>query len=134
MEIRRDHLAAEFATFERQGNGVVIGAPGVGKTHLLANHFRAAVAANRPAFLLPLDKHSVRNDLELQTELQLDRDLIDTLNAEARATTDEPGFARHRFVRRSPIRGGSEVGQNPHSTRRKRSADALANHRDRADV
>lgn len=91
MEIRRDRLAAEFATFERQGNGVVIGAPGVGKTHLLANHFRSAIRANRPAFLLALDKHSVHNDLELQTELQLDRDLIETLNAEPRATTDEPG-------------------------------------------
>src|SRR5262245_60872738 len=92
MEIQRDHLAAEFATFERHGNGVVIGAPGVGKTHLLANRFRAAVAANRPAFLLALDKHSVRNDLELQTELRLDRDLIEALNDEARATVAEPGL------------------------------------------
>jgi hypothetical protein len=92
MEIGRDRLAAEFATFERQGNGVVIGAPGVGKTHLLANHFRAAVAANRPAFLLALDKHSVRNDVELQAELRLDRDLIDVLNDEARATVAEPGL------------------------------------------
>src|SRR5215203_2263158 len=92
MEIQRDHLAAEFVTFERQGNGVVIGAPGVGKTHLLANHFRAAVAANRPAFLLALDKHSVRNDLELQTELRLDGDLVETLAAEVRATVTSPGL------------------------------------------
>src|SRR4051812_47938851 len=92
MEILRPRLAAEFAVFERQGNGVVIGAPGVGKTHLLAAHFRAAVAANRAAFLLALDKHSVRNDMEVQTELQLDGDLVEALAAEVRATVASPGL------------------------------------------
>lgn len=92
MDIRRDRLAAEFAAFEGAGNGVVIGAPGVGKTHLLADQFRAALRANRPAFLLALDKHSVRNDQELQTELRLDHDLIDTLGTEARATAAAPGL------------------------------------------
>ena len=92
MEIRRDRLATEFAEFERDGNGVVIGAPGVGKTHLLRSHFRAASAANRPAFLLALDKHSVRNDRELQTEFQLERDFIETLADEDHATPTEPGL------------------------------------------
>src|SRR5881296_763489 len=92
MEIRRDHLMAEFATFERQGNGVVIGAPGIGKTYILVSRFRKAREENRPAFLLQLDKHSVRNDLELQAELGLNHDLIETLSAEDRATTTEPGL------------------------------------------
>src|SRR5262245_10654048 len=92
MEIPRDRLAAEFATFERQGNGVVIGAPGVGKTRLLTDHYRRAVAGKRPAFLLALDKHSVQNSLELQTEFGLDGDLIEVLNADGRATTAEPGL------------------------------------------
>ncbi|MBI2221018.1 MAG: ATP-binding protein, partial [Acidobacteria bacterium] len=92
MEIRRDRLATEFAKFERQGNGVVLGAPGVGKTHLLVTHFRAAHADHRPAYLLSLDKHSVHNDLELQTELGLDRDLIDTLRDDVRATPAAPGL------------------------------------------
>src|SRR5205809_405218 len=92
MEIRRDRLAAEFAMFERQGNGVVIGAPGIGKTHLLTSYFRIAVTQNRAAFLLRLDKHSVHNDHELQAELGLDRDLIEILSAEGRATAAEPGL------------------------------------------
>jgi hypothetical protein len=92
MEIRRDRLVAEFATFERQGNGVVIGPPGIGKTHLFVEHFRAAIAGNRPVFLLPLDKHAVHNDHELQTELGLDQDLIEILEADNRATTTEPGL------------------------------------------
>lgn len=92
MEIRRERLAAALATFERQGNGVVIGAPGAGKTHLLVEHFRAAIAGNRPSFLLQLDKHSVRNDVELEGELGLDRDLIETLAADDRATAAAPGL------------------------------------------
>lgn len=92
MEIRRDNLAVEFAEFERDGNGVVIGAPGVGKTYLLRSYFRAASATNRPAFLLALDKHSVRNELELRTEFQLERDLVETLGADERATPAGPGL------------------------------------------
>ena len=92
MEIRRDRLAAAFAEFEREGNGVVIGAPGVGKTHLLGSYCRTAVAENRRACLLALDKHSVRNDLELQTELQLERDLITTLADDGHATPTRPGL------------------------------------------
>jgi hypothetical protein len=92
MEIRRDRLAAEFAAFERQGDGVVIGAPGVGKTHLLAQHFRSAHAGNRPASLLALDKHSVRNDVELRAELGLEADFVETLAADARATVASPGL------------------------------------------
>ena len=92
MEIRRDRVATEFAEFEGNGNGVVIGAPGVGKTHLLAGHFRAADAANRPAFLLALDRHSVRNDQEFRAEFQLEHDLVDTLAADDRATPPAPGL------------------------------------------
>ena len=92
MEIQRDRLVTEFAEFERDGNGVVIGAPGVGKTHLLGSYFRVAHAAHRPAFLLALDKHSVRNDRELQTEFQLERDFLETLAADDRATPTEPGL------------------------------------------
>ena len=92
MEIRRDRLATEFAEFEGKGNGVVVGAPGVGKTYLLANHFRAVVNANRPAFLLALDRHSVRNDQELQAAFDLEHDLLETLATEDHATPAAPGL------------------------------------------
>ncbi len=92
MEIRRDRLVTAFAEFERDGNGVVIGAPGVGKTHLLESYFRVAHAANRPAFLLALDKHSVRNDRELHAEFQLERDFLETLADDDRTTPTEPGL------------------------------------------
>ena len=92
MDIRRDHLEAEFAKFERDGNGVVIGAPGVGKTHLLRSCFRAAIATKRPACLLELDKHSFRNDLELQNELRLEGDFVEMLAEEERATETGPGL------------------------------------------
>ena len=92
MDIRRDRLATEFATFEHEGNGVLIGAPGVGKTHLLRTYCRAARVANRPITVLALDKHSVRNDRELQVELQLERDLVETLARDRRATLTDPGL------------------------------------------
>ena len=92
MKIRRDRLATEFAEFERKGNGVVIGAPGVGKTYHLQSHFRIADAANRPAVLLALDKHSVRNDRELRAEFQLERDFLETLADDDRATPAQPGL------------------------------------------
>ena len=92
MEIRRDRLETEFTEFESQGNGVVIGAPGVGKTYLLATHLRATEAVDRPAFLLALDRHLVRNDQELQAEFDLEHDLVDTLAADDRVTAAAPGL------------------------------------------
>ena len=92
MEIQRDGLMNEFKAFEREGDGVLIGAPGVGKTHLLRTYCRAAHTTNRPIVPLALDKHSIRNDRELQTELELERDLVDTLASDDRATPYSPGL------------------------------------------
>ena len=92
MDIPRRDLAVQFERFEHQGGGVLIGAPGIGKTHLLAHQFRAAIAQGRPAYLLALDKHSATNDPELRTELQIDRDLVDLLDAHQRATATRPGL------------------------------------------
>ena len=92
MKIIRKRLAAAFATFEGHGHGVVIGAPGVGKTHLLVEHFRAAKTAGRSVVLLQLDKHSVHTDRELQDELGLDRGLVDILHATVEATASNPGL------------------------------------------
>ena len=92
MDIPRRDLAVQFEGFEHQGGGVLIGAPGIGKTHLLAHQFRAAIAQSRPAYLLALDKHSATSDSDLRTELQIDCDLVELLDADQRATATRPGL------------------------------------------
>ncbi len=92
MEIQRDRLMNEFEAFERRGDGILIGAPGVGKTHLLRQYCRAAHTANRPIVPLALDKHSIRNDRELQIALGLEQDLVETLADDDRATLGCPGL------------------------------------------
>ncbi len=92
MKIERPALVAEFSAFEREGNGVVIGAPGVGKSHLLALHFRSAVQRGRRGLLLQLDRYPIRNDLELRTSFGLDRDLLDILRDDEGASASSPGL------------------------------------------
>jgi len=92
MEIRRPALAAAFAAFEARGSGVVIGLPGVGKSHLLTHYAQDADRAGRRSCLLALDKHHVRNDAELQVEFGMDGDLIHEMELDQAATEQRPGL------------------------------------------
>lgn len=76
MEIKRYELDSAFQTFALAGSGIVIGPPGVGKTHLLKN---ACVYFRRegiPFLYLPVDKLSGDSASDPGEELGLNCSLL----------------------------------------------------------
>jgi hypothetical protein len=79
MEIKRYELDSAFQTFALAGSGIVIGPPGVGKTHLLKN---ACIYFHRegiPFLYLPVDKLSGDSASDPGEELGLNCSLLDYL-------------------------------------------------------
>lgn len=82
MEIKRYELDSAFQTFALAGSGIVIGPPGVGKTHLLKN---ACVYFRRegiPFLYLPVDKLSGDSASDPGEELGLNCSLLDYLQVQ----------------------------------------------------
>lgn len=87
MQITRRNLEEEFAAFAQRGSGVVIGAPGVGKTFLLKAFSETQSDNNSLCLYLPVDKLGVANDSELQAALNIQSDLVDYLRQQAEAAS-----------------------------------------------
>ena len=81
MKINREELLKDLRNFALRGNGVVIGGPGVGKTHLLKELRRNLESAGIPELLLPIDQLGDGTDETLQHELSYDGDLIEDLKS-----------------------------------------------------
>jgi hypothetical protein len=82
MEIKRYELDSAFQTFALAGSSIVIGPPGVGKTHLLKN---ACVYFRRegiPFLYLPVDKLSGDSASDPGEELGLNCSLLDYLQVQ----------------------------------------------------
>ncbi len=77
MNLDRSDLALAFRQFIAGGNGVLIGAPGVGKTHLLKQVVRELRAAQRDECLfLPADRMPFESDSDLRDELGTTGDVV----------------------------------------------------------
>ena len=81
MKIKREELLKDLQDFVLQGNGVIIGAPGIGKTYLLKELRRNLESAGIPELLLPIDQLGDGTDETLQRELPYDGDLIEDLKS-----------------------------------------------------
>ncbi len=81
MKIKREELLKDSQDFVLQGNGVIIGAPGIGKTHLLKELRRNLESAGIPELLLPIDQLGDGTDETLRRELPYDGDLIEDLKS-----------------------------------------------------
>ncbi len=85
MNIDRSALAQALVRFARRGSGVVVGAAGVGKTHLIGRAGDLLRAGGEPVFLLPIDQLGEVTPDDLERYLALTGDLIDRLRLEAEA-------------------------------------------------
>ena len=87
MQITRRNLEEAFAAFAQHGSGVVIGAPGVGKTFLLRAFNEKQTTSNSLCLYLPVDKLGVANDNDLQAALHIQGDLVDYLRQQSEAAS-----------------------------------------------
>lgn len=82
IQIPRDNLMESFPAFAFEGNGVVVGAPGVGKTFVLQNFSSQLVEQNAPCLYLPIDKIGVETEAALKAELEIKGDFIAYLKSQ----------------------------------------------------
>ena len=80
INIPRNDLLTNLESFAFSGNGVVIGAPGVGKTFSLKKLAAILLERDVPCLYLPIDKLGVDTEAALKSELEIKSDFIDYLN------------------------------------------------------
>ncbi len=79
MQIKRDELNNTLKEFALNGNGIVIGAPGVGKTFLLKSLCSNLMNNKVKCLYLPVDKLSFERESELREELNIKTNFIEYL-------------------------------------------------------
>lgn len=81
MKIERKQLLNDLQDFASQGDGVIIGSPGVGKTYVLKQLRQRLKAAGTPHLLLRIDQLGNGTAETLQEELSYKGDLIEKLKS-----------------------------------------------------
>ena len=79
MKIERKQLLNDLQDFVSQGDGVIIGSPGVGKTYVLKKLRQRLKAAGVPHLLLRIDQLGNGTTETLRQELSYEGDLIEKL-------------------------------------------------------
>src|SRR4051812_6984052 len=87
MKLDRENVSRKLREFIATGSGVLVGAPGVGKTHLLKEYCTRALDEGGTCLYLPLDKLGANSEADLEAELGLPTDLPTYLLAEEQATS-----------------------------------------------
>ena len=81
IKINREKLLSDLQEFVSQGNGVIIGGPGVGKFYLLEELHHSLDSSGTPHLLLPIDKLGDGTQETLWQELSYRGDLIKKLKS-----------------------------------------------------
>ena len=81
MKIERKQLLNDLQDFALQGDGVIIGSPGVGKTYVLKTLRQRLKAAGIPYLLLRIDQLGNGTPETLRQELSYEGDLIEKLKS-----------------------------------------------------
>ena len=89
MHINRHDLEADFSAFARTGSGVVIGAPGVGKTFMLKKFCERRMSENQLCLYLPIDRLGVASETDLRDALNIQTDLVDHLRQQSDAVSEK---------------------------------------------
>lgn len=80
FNISRADLINNIESFARSGSGVIIGAPGVGKTYSLKQLDKKLIDMGITCLYLPIDKLGVDTESALKSELKIKGDLISYLD------------------------------------------------------
>jgi DNA polymerase III delta prime subunit len=81
MKLDRIQLLNELFAFASQGSGVIVGSPGVGKTHTLKAFCSRLIEENNPCLYLPIDKLDVSTEESFRSELGISEDFISYLES-----------------------------------------------------
>ena len=81
FKINREKLLSDLQEFVSQGNGVIIGSPGLGKTYLVKELRRNLKSSGAPHLLLPIDQLGDGTEEILRQELHYEGDLIKRLKS-----------------------------------------------------
>jgi len=85
VNLDRPEITGAFRRFAKTGYGVLIGAPGVGKTHLLKLMVRELQADPQSRCLyLPVDRVPLESDADLRAELGVSGDIVSFFESETR--------------------------------------------------
>lgn len=90
MKIDRTHLISQLQGFAVAANGVIIGAPGVGKSYLLKEVRDSFMLLDRPAVIIPVDQLGAAADEDLRAFFPGGGDWTGRLAAIARAQKVKP--------------------------------------------
>ena len=83
MKIERIELVLRLTAFARDGNGVVIGSPGVGKSYTLAEVRENLKRNNVLHLIIPVERLGTASDAEVKMFFKRDGDFIELLRAAA---------------------------------------------------
>ena len=90
MKLERTDLLQHFRDFVRTADGIIIGAPGAGKTFMLAYYCDELLRFNAACLYLPIDKLGVNSDSELRAELGISTDLPTYLKSQEKQSVHPP--------------------------------------------
>ena len=111
MNLERPELTHAFREFAAGGHGVLIGAPGVGKTYLLKAMVRELQAApDSGCLFLPVDRMPFESDADLRAELEVTGDIVSFFEQSDAAA---PRVPHRRCSRRRPRRPATRVCPRP---------------------
>ncbi|HZH29204.1 MAG TPA: hypothetical protein VEY11_00300 [Pyrinomonadaceae bacterium] len=80
MRIQRDKLREAFTAFPETASGIIVGAPGVGKTFHLKQFSENRTERPALCLYLPIDKLGVENESDLEAALGIKSDFIEYLH------------------------------------------------------
>ena len=79
MKIDRSHIIEGLFQFSQEGNGVIIGKPGIGKSYSIAELAEVLANKNIPVVILPIDTILDGTDLSIESEIESDGNWISYL-------------------------------------------------------
>lgn len=88
MRIDRSAMIDRLDDFVRSGNGILTGAPGIGKTYSILELTERWTRDSTPYLLVPVDRIGSATDQEIRSVLSIDSDLL-TFASETIAAQDE---------------------------------------------
>lgn len=80
MKIDRSHIIEGLFQFSQEGNGVIIGKPGIGKSYSIAELAEMLANKNIPVVILPIDTILDGTDSSIESEIESDGNWISYLD------------------------------------------------------
>lgn len=81
IRIERESLVEEVVSFCQNGSGMIVGVPGIGKSHLLRRAYRALKDEEAKVFYLAVDRIALNEEQGLEAALGINDSFVDYLRS-----------------------------------------------------